>query len=105
MTTWKKTDCTIMIGEWTDKRRMIILNFLVNCPWGTFFLKSIGIYVISKATNKLCKMLDDTIEEIDEENIVQTVTKNVVNYKATSELLIKKRKETIESHVRHVTLT
>jgi len=37
-------------------------------------------------------MLDDIVEEIGEENVVQIVTENAANYKAASELLIKKRK-------------
>lgn len=39
--TWKKTGCKIMMDAWTDKRRRKILNFLVNIPRGTVFLKSI----------------------------------------------------------------
>ena len=91
-TAWKKTGWTIMTEGWTDKRRITILNFLVNNSKGTIFLKSIDASAISKTANKICKMLDDIVEEIGEENVVQIVTDNAANYKATDELLMKKRK-------------
>jgi len=81
-----------MTEGWTDKRRITILNFLVNNSKGTIFLKSIDASAISKTANKICKMLDDIVEEIGEENVVQIVTDNAANYKATDELLMKKRK-------------
>jgi len=40
---WKKTGCTIMTDGWTDKKRRTIINFLVNSPKGTMFLKSIDV--------------------------------------------------------------
>jgi len=81
-----------MTDGWTDKRRRTILNFLVNSPKGIVFLKSIDSSAISKIANKICKMLDDIVEEIGEENVVQIVTDNAANYKAVGELLMKKRK-------------
>ena len=38
---WSKTGCTIMSDGWTDQRSRTILNFLVACPKGTMFLKSV----------------------------------------------------------------
>ena len=35
--------CTIMTDGWTDKKRRTIINFLVNNPKGTMFLKSIDV--------------------------------------------------------------
>jgi len=52
-TAWKKTGYTIMTDGWTDKRRRTILNFLVNNPKGTIFLKSIDASAISKIANKI----------------------------------------------------
>ncbi|KAF1870840.1 hypothetical protein Lal_00030150 [Lupinus albus] len=71
---WKKVGCTIMTDDWTDKRRMIILNFLVHSPRGTFFLKSIDAYHIAKTTDRIFKMIDEVVEEIEEDNVVQVVT-------------------------------
>ena len=50
---WKKFGCSIMTDGWTDKRRRTIINFLVNSPKGTIFLKSINASDISKTANKI----------------------------------------------------
>ncbi|XP_050889717.1 uncharacterized protein LOC127095008 [Lathyrus oleraceus] len=70
-----------MTDGWTDQKRRTIINFLVNSPMGTFFLKSIDASSISKTTDKVFKMMDDIVEEVGEENVVQIVTDNVANYK------------------------
>ena len=38
---WKFTGCTIMSDGWIDQRGRTIINFVVACPKGTMFLKSI----------------------------------------------------------------
>ncbi|XP_058754740.1 uncharacterized protein LOC131627905 [Vicia villosa] len=73
------------------KRRRTILNFLVNSPKGTVFLKSIDACDITKTTGKIFKMIDDIVEEVGEENVVQVITDNAANYKAAGELLMEKR--------------
>ncbi|XP_016189421.1 uncharacterized protein LOC107630719 [Arachis ipaensis] len=90
---WKQVGCTIMTNGWTDKRRRTILNFLVNSPKGTIFLKSIDASHITKTADKIFKMIDDVVEEVGEENVIQVVTDNAANYKATGEMLMKKRKK------------
>jgi hypothetical protein len=47
---------------------------------------------MSKTTDKVFEMLDVIVERIGEENVVQVVTDNAVNYKATGQLLMEKRK-------------
>ncbi|XLR35127.1 hypothetical protein S83_063027, partial [Arachis hypogaea] len=90
---WKQVGCTIMTDGWTDKRRRTILNFLVNSPKGTVFLKSIDASHITKTADKIFKMIDDVVEEVGEENVIQVVTDNAANYKAVGEMLMKKRKK------------
>ncbi|XLS52131.1 hypothetical protein HN51_012808, partial [Arachis hypogaea] len=89
---WKKTGCTIMTDGWTDKRRRTILNFLVNSPKGTVFLKSINASDICKTAEKIFKMIDEVVEEVGEENVVQVVTNNAANYKKAGQMLMEKRK-------------
>jgi len=89
---WKKTGCTIMTHGWTDKRRRTILNFLVNSPKRTVFLKSIDASYFSKTTEKVFKLMDDIVEVVGEENVVQIVMDNTANYKAAGEKLMEKRK-------------
>ncbi|XLS45017.1 hypothetical protein HN51_001882 [Arachis hypogaea] len=90
---WKKSGCTIMTDGWTDKRRRTILNFLVNSPKETVFLKSINASDICKTAEKIFKMIDEVVEEVGEENVVQVVTDNAANYKKAGQILIKKRKD------------
>jgi len=59
-----------MTDGWTNKRRRDIFNFLVKSPKGTVLLKSI---------EKTCKMLEDIVEEMGEENVVQIVIDNAAN--------------------------
>ena len=40
-TPWEETGCTIMSDGWTDRRNRTLINFLVSCPKGTMFLKSV----------------------------------------------------------------
>ncbi|KAF1883279.1 hypothetical protein Lal_00030385, partial [Lupinus albus] len=80
---WKKVGYTIITDGWSDKRRRTILNFLVHSPKGTIFLKSIDASHIAKTTNRICKMIDEVVEEVEEDNVVQVVTK----------LLMEKRKK------------
>lgn len=82
-----------MSDGWTDKRRRTILNFLVNNTKGTVFLKLIDASHISKTTDKIFEMVDQIVEEVGEENVVQIVTDNATNYKATGVMLMEKRKK------------
>ncbi|KAJ9561078.1 hypothetical protein OSB04_006238 [Centaurea solstitialis] len=90
---WKKTGCTLMSDEWTDRKHQCICNFLVNSPKGTIFLASIDASDIVKTKEKVFSMLDDFIEKIGEEYVVQVVTDNATNYKAAGEMLMEKRKK------------
>ena len=62
-----------MTNGWTDRRRRTILNFLVNSPRGTVFLKSIDASDICKTADKIYKIMDDVVEEIGEDNVIQIV--------------------------------
>jgi len=44
-----------------------------------------------KTADKVFKMLDDVVEFVREENVVQVVTDNAANFKATGDLLMQKR--------------
>ena len=38
---WEHTGCTVMSDGWTDQKGRTLLNFLVSCPKGTMFMKSV----------------------------------------------------------------
>jgi len=81
-----------MTDGWTDRMRRTILNFLVNSPRGTVFFKSADASNICKIAEKIFEMIDAVVEEVGEDNVVQVVTDNAANYKADSEMLMRKRK-------------
>ncbi|XP_058732905.1 uncharacterized protein LOC131604487 [Vicia villosa] len=89
---WKRTGCSIRSDGWTDRKKCSICNFMVNSPNGTIFLYSLDTSDISKTTDKVCKMLDDAVEFVGEENVIQVVTDNAANFKAGGEQLMLKRK-------------
>ncbi|XP_015936600.1 uncharacterized protein LOC107462518 [Arachis duranensis] len=83
---WKQTGCTIMADGWTDRCRRTLINFLVYCPKGTVFLKSVDAYRISKTTEALFKLLKDVVLFVGLENVVHIVTDNAANYLAAGRL-------------------
>jgi hypothetical protein len=38
---WAQTGCTVMSDGWTDQKGRTLINFLVSCPKGTMFMKSV----------------------------------------------------------------
>jgi hypothetical protein len=79
---WTKTGCTIMSDGWTDGRSRTILNFLIACPKGTMFLKSIDASDQVKDAQLLFRLLDEVVMEVGVENVVQVITDNASNYVA-----------------------
>ena len=69
-----------MPDGWTDGNSRCFINFLVNSPASTWFLKS--IYASNSIQNGelMFTYLDDVVEEIGEENVVQVITDNASNY-------------------------
>ncbi|XP_020972805.1 uncharacterized protein LOC110269357 [Arachis ipaensis] len=79
---WKQTGCTIMADGWTDRCRRTLINFLVYCPKGTVFLKSVDASNISKTAENLFKLFRDVVLFVGPENVVYVVTDNAANYVA-----------------------
>lgn len=71
-----------MCDWWTDGRRRTLINFLVNCPKGTIFLKSIDGSAHAKTATLCHRMMLDVIEEVGRENVIQIITDNASNFKA-----------------------
>jgi hypothetical protein len=62
---WQFTRCTVMSDGWTDGKGRTLLNFLVHCPKGTMFLKSVDASAHVKDAALLCDLLDGFIQEVD----------------------------------------
>lgn len=57
-----------------------IVNFLVNSPKGSVFIKSKEVSEVVKDATLLFKLLDEMVEENVEKNVVQVITNNASNY-------------------------
>ncbi|XP_057779563.1 uncharacterized protein LOC130998147 [Salvia miltiorrhiza] len=89
---WIQTGVSILSDGWKDMRGRSLINFLVNNPHGTVFLRSIDASDAVKDANLLFQLLDGIVEEIGEELVVHVVTDNASNYKAAGKLLMEKMK-------------
>ncbi|KAK4253278.1 hypothetical protein QN277_010602 [Acacia crassicarpa] len=72
--------CSIMSDGWTDRKNKTLINFLVNSPSGSMFVKSVDASSYVKSGAKLFELLDNFVEEIGEKNVVQVVTDNGSDY-------------------------
>ncbi|XP_058733499.1 uncharacterized protein LOC131605121 [Vicia villosa] len=84
---WKDTGCTLMADGWTDRCRRTLINFLVYCPKGTVFIKSVDASGASKTAKTLFKLFKEVVLYVGQENVVQVVTDNAANYVAAGKLL------------------
>lgn len=67
---WKTYGCSIMFDFWIDGKHRCLINFLVNCPKGTIFLKSIDASEHVKNSEPIVGMINGVITEVGVENIV-----------------------------------
>ncbi|XP_012857689.1 PREDICTED: uncharacterized protein LOC105976966 [Erythranthe guttata] len=88
--TWEDTGCTIMADGWTDIRQRSLINFLVYCPKGISFVKSVDASDISSTAEELCKLFCEIVEWVGPRNVVHMVTDNGANYKAAGGKLAEK---------------
>ncbi|CAI9296597.1 unnamed protein product [Lactuca saligna] len=79
--------CSIMSNFWTDGKGRCLINFLVSCPLGTIFLKSIDASEHVKNAQLIVEMINEVIKDVGDENIVQFITDNGSNFKAAGKIL------------------
>ena len=77
---------------WTDNRQITLINFMVYCPQGISFVKSIDASDIVKDANNLFLLFDELITWVGPSNVVQMVTDNAANYVAAGRLISHKYK-------------
>ncbi|GKU94540.1 hypothetical protein SLEP1_g8019 [Rubroshorea leprosula] len=85
--TWSTNGCSIMADGWTNQRQQPIINFLVYCPRGSMFLKSIDTSGLTNDAETLERMFDEMVKEVGVENVVQFITDNDASYKAAGKRL------------------
>jgi hypothetical protein len=86
-----KNGCSVMTDAWSDRKRRSIMNVVTNCVAGTTFLSSKEMSVVSHTSEVIFELVDKTIEEIGEDELVQVVTDNASNNMGAKKLLLAKR--------------
>ncbi|CAM0952134.1 unnamed protein product [Alopecurus aequalis] len=81
---WSVYGCSVIVDRQTNHGKGNIANFLVRCPRGTMFLKSVDT---STEEASLLAVFDQVVREVGPENIVQFITDIDATYKAAVNLL------------------
>ena len=84
---WADTGCTIMADGWTDTRHRTLINFLVYCPKGIIFIRSVDASDLVKDAINLSNLFDEIISWVGPANIVHLVTDNAANYVAAGKIV------------------
>ncbi|KAH6557929.1 hypothetical protein KP509_1Z085900 [Ceratopteris richardii] len=86
---WSRYGCTILSDGWRERKNRGIINILVSCPIGTFFLSVVEVGKKGKKTTGVCIYghIKKAIEEVGPSNVVQVVTDNASNYRHMGQLL------------------
>eukprot|EP00253_Pinus_taeda_P032126 PITA_32126 len=79
-----------MSDGWTDRKGTTLLNFLVHCPKGTMFIKSLDASEHIKDAATICELLDGFIREIGVQNVVQVITDNAANYVSAGRMFMER---------------
>ncbi|PSR92451.1 Alanine--tRNA ligase [Actinidia chinensis var. chinensis] len=88
---WAVTGCSILADSWKDTQGRTLINFLVSCPRGIYFVSSIDATDIVEDATNLFELLDKVVEEMGVENVVQVITENTPSYQAAGKMLEDKR--------------
>ncbi|XP_028126559.1 uncharacterized protein LOC114323211 [Camellia sinensis] len=84
---WADTGCTIMGDGSTNGRHRTLTNFLVYCPRGITFVKSIDASNVVKDATLLFKLFEEIIKWVGVSNIAHMVIDNGANYVGTRRLV------------------
>ncbi|CAN0920333.1 hypothetical protein LINGRAHAP2_LOCUS31985 [Linum grandiflorum] len=76
-----------MADGWTNKRHRSLINFIVYCPSGTCFVKSVDASGCIKTADNLFKLFASVIDWVGAANVVHVVTDNAANYVAARKLI------------------
>ncbi|XP_059067582.1 uncharacterized protein LOC131858371 [Cryptomeria japonica] len=71
---WAQEGCSIVMDGWTNARNRPLLNIMVTCSKGPYFLKAIDCSGQKKNARFLHSQLCDSIEEVGASHVVQVVT-------------------------------
>ncbi|XP_050259955.1 uncharacterized protein LOC126705038 [Quercus robur] len=84
---WANIGCTITANGWTDTRHRTFIDFLVYCPKGIIFIRSVDASDLVKDVINLSNLFDEIFNWVGPANIVHLVTNNAANYVAARRIL------------------
>lgn len=85
--TWARTGCSILADEWITESDRTFINFLVYCPDGMMFLKSVDASEIIASPDALFELLKHVVEEVGVKDVVQVITIKRETYALAGKLL------------------
>ncbi|CAH9061984.1 unnamed protein product [Cuscuta europaea] len=89
---WAVTGCSVLVDSWKDTQDRTLINILVSCPRGMYFVCSVDATDVIEDSMHLFKLLDGVVEEMGEENVMQVITQNTPSYQAAGKMLEEKRR-------------
>ncbi|XWS76719.1 hypothetical protein CRYUN_Cryun01aG0201900 [Craigia yunnanensis] len=89
---WAITGCSVMADSWNDVQGRMLINFLVSCPRGVYFLSSVDATDMIEDAANLFKLLDKAVDEVGKEYVVQVITRNTASFRNAGKMLEEKRR-------------
>lgn len=89
---WTATGCTVILDNWKDVHGRALLNTLVSCPRGTYYISCIDASDIIENVSSIFELLDGVVEDLGEENVVQVITKNTDCFRSAGKQLEENRR-------------
>ncbi|XP_055831887.1 uncharacterized protein LOC129900837 isoform X2 [Solanum dulcamara] len=78
--TWARSGCSVLVDEWITGKGKTLINFLIYCPEGTMFLRSVDASSLINSMDSLYELLKEVVEEVGVRNVLQVVTGNEERY-------------------------
>ena len=92
--TWVSHGCSIIMDGWTDIRHRPLINIIVSCKDGPYFLRAIDCFGKQKDVEFQYQILRNAIEEVGPSNVVHIVTGAAYVCRAAGKL--------VEQEYRHI---
>lgn len=70
---WAINGCSLVADSWKDTQGRTVINLLVSCSRGVYFVSSVDATDMLEDATSLFKLLDKVVEEMGEENFVQVI--------------------------------
>eukprot|EP01018_Ginkgo_biloba_P017286 Gb_35075 [translate_table: standard] len=71
---WPKVGCSIIMDGWIDRRNRPLLNIMVSCLRGPYFMRAIDCSLKEKNAIFQLELLCEAIEEVGPSYVVQVIT-------------------------------